>query len=140
MVREGGSLRLTGSETCRIGPSAILCLPNELRCCADTGKAWWSYNRRDTGKPFEQLSGLGGGRASSCPVQRLLMPGRQAAGKDMGLRGGRSRGAVLPASSSKGIGPSTGRELALLLFLSHPSFSLNKAPNPTRCTFERKMV
>lgn len=42
MAREGGSTGPGGSKPLRIGCSAISCLPNELRCCADTGKAWWS--------------------------------------------------------------------------------------------------
>lgn len=57
------------------------------------------YNRRDTGKSFKWLSGLDRGRAASCLVQRLLMAGRQAAGKEMGLGGGRLRGAAPPAPS-----------------------------------------
>lgn len=75
----------------------------------------------------------------------LILPGpkaadaRQAAGKETGLGGGRSRGAVPPTSTSKGIALGTGRELALLLFLSQPSCSLNKSLNPTRYRFERKV-
>lgn len=95
------------------------------------------YNRCDTGESFEWLSG---GRVSSCQVQRQLVPGRQAAGKETGLGGGRSRGAVPPTSTSKGIAPSTGRELALLLFLSQPSCSLNKSLSPTRDMFKRKVL
>lgn len=45
MVGEGGSTGLGGSKTLPIGSSAISCLPNELRCCADTGKAWWSLQQ-----------------------------------------------------------------------------------------------
>lgn len=61
------------------------------------------YNRRDTGKSFEWLSGLGGGRASASPVQRLLVLGGQASGKEMGLGGCRSRGAIsLPRLHQQG--------------------------------------
>jgi len=92
------------------------------------------------GKTFEWLSGLSRGRASSCLVQRLSVPGRQAVGKETGLGRGRLRGAVPPTSTNKGTAPSIGRDLALLLFCSHPSFFLSEFPNTTRCTLERKTI
>lgn len=66
----------------------------------------------------------------------LILPGPkdagangQAAGKESEFGGGRLRGAVLPASTSKGTALSAGRDLALLLFLSHAFCPINRSPN-----------
>lgn len=77
-----------------------------------------------------------------------ILPGPKAAdarqaGSGEGDGAGRGqveRGSSPPASTSKGFAPSAGRELVLRLIFSHPSCSLNKSLNPTRCAFKRKMI
>lgn len=97
------------------------------------------YNGRDTGKSFEWLSGFDGGRASSCLLQRLLMPQAGGGEVDRTRRGQVER--VSPPHLHQQGDCTEHWDRAGIAPISLPPFQLPKeVPRPKEGYFKRKMT